>query len=202
MKRLTIATLIAALALGAGPLSAQTPLASSARGFFVGAHLTSSSIEVKEISEERESGGGLGLQLGYGFTRQLSLFLDLTGAALEEEVGLGHVDLGLRYAFTGPTRRWVPTLEVALTGRALVEENTELPDGSTGETSLNGGGLTLGVGIQYYLSPKWALGAAFKLTGGEFDEYTVDDVTLRNLNMEATSTRLNFGITWFPTGGR
>ena len=202
MKTLATVVAITALALGADSLPAQSPLASSARGFFIGAHLNGSSIRIEEFSDDTESGGGFGLQLGYGFTRQLGLFIDLTGAALDEQRALAHVDFGLRYAFTGPTRRWVPMIEVALTARGLVEENTELPEGGTAETSLAGGGLTFGAGVQYYVAPKWALGAALKWTGGEFDEYTVDDVTVGNLGIEATSTRFNFGITWFPMGGR
>lgn len=202
MTRLAIATLTVTLALTAIPVAAQTRPASSARGFFVGAHLNSSSVKIDEFHEEAQSGGGLGLQVGYGFTRQVGLFLDLTGAALDERIGLGHVDLGVRYAFTGPTRRWVPTLELALTARALTEEDGATPEGGTGDITFSGGGLTFGAGIQYYTAPKWAIGASIKWTGGEFDDYTVDDVTVGNLGYEATSTRINLGITWFPMGGR
>ena len=203
MTRSRIAALSAALLLFTAPLAAQSPVASSTRGFFLGAHLNASSVSIDEdeFETEEESGGGFGLQLGYGFTSRLALFIEGTAAEIETDVALAHVDLGLRYAFTNPTRRWVPSLEVALTGRAIAENDADV-EGETADVSLTGGGVTLGAGLQYYLTPKWAIGAAVKWTGGEFSDFTVDNVTIGDLDIDATSTRLNFGVTWYPMGGR
>lgn len=202
MTRSTFAALSAALLLSAAPLAAQSPAASSIRGFSLGAHLNASSITVDEdLYEVEDGGGGFALQVGYGFTPRVAMFLEGTAAALESDVALAHVDFGLRYAFTSPTRRWVPFLEVALTGRAIAQEDVVV-EGETVNVSRSGGGLTLGAGLQYYMTPKWAIGAGLKLTGGELSEYTVDNVTIRDLDIDASSTRFNVGVTWYPAGGR
>ena len=213
MTRTTIAVLAAALLTTAAPLAAQQTTgarASSTKGFFLGLHGNSSTVESDEqdgqgIGTGDERGSGLGLQLGYGFTHNLALVLDGTGALLDldgEDVGLGHFDIGLRYAFTGPTRPVVPYLEAAFSGYGLGQNDADFGDGTTGDVTLTGTGFTFGGGLQYYVAPKWALGAAFKYTTGEFDKVKVDDVSVDDLNIDATTTRINLGVTWYPGGGR
>src|SRR5688572_26030390 len=127
MTRTTIAAALTAIVLSAAPIAAQTPTASSTKGFFIGAHLNGSSVTIDEPEfEDDANGGGLGIQLGYGFTPQFALFIDGTAAQLEDEVGFGHFDLGVRYAFTSPTRRWVPSIEAAFTSRALMKDDAEI----------------------------------------------------------------------------
>lgn len=203
MTRSTIAAALAAIVLSAAPVAAQTPAASSTKGFFIGAHLNGSEVTFDEADFEEESsnGGGLGLQLGYGFTPQFALFADLTAAGLEDETAFGHFDFGVRYAFTSPTRRWVPSIDAAITGRVLARDDAEF-EGETADVELFGGGFTLGVGLQYYTAPSWAIGAAVKWTSGEFDSFRVDNVTIDGLEIDATSTRFNIGVTWFPQARR
>jgi hypothetical protein len=180
--------------------------ASSTKGFLVGFHLNGSSIELEDFSDETYVGGGAGLQLGYGFTRQLALVSDLTVAIVEtdeETIGLGHLDLALRYAFASPTRRVVPFLEGGISVIAAVNDDAEFEDGTTGEASLTGKGFVVGGGVQYYPSPKWAIGAGLKwLVGGEFDEVTVDNVSIGDLNLDVSAARVNIGITWYPAARR
>lgn len=204
--RLAIAVAIST-AVATAPLAAQRAPASSTKGFFAGIHLNGTSITSDESGDdESESGPGLGIQLGYGFTSKLALFVDLTGAALEtddgNDVGLAHGDLGLRYAFTGPDRRFAPFLEAAITGIALVEDDADLGNGTRGDASLSGGGFTVGGGVQYHFSPKLALGAGLKFTKGEFTTVKVDKVSVSGLDVDATSTRFNIGLTWYPSAGR
>jgi opacity protein-like surface antigen len=194
-------------AVVAAPLSAQRAPASSTRGFFAGIHLNGSSVKFDgDGDEETESGPGLGFQLGYGFTRKVALYFDGTGAALEgdggNDVGLAHGEIGVRYAFTGPTRRFVPFLEAGIAGMALVEDDAELETGSTGDVSLSGAGFTLGGGVQYYVSPKFALGAGLKFTSGEFTTFKVDNLSVGGFDTDATTTRINLGFVWYPMAGR
>ena len=204
MTRYAFAVLSAAFVLSTSSLAAQTPAASSTRGFFIGAHLNGSAIAIEdaEFGEDEQSGGGAGLQLGYGFTERLALFIEGTAAGLEDEVVLAHADFGIRYSFTGPTRRWVPSVEAALTGRGLARDDADLEGGGTGDVSLTGGGFTLGVGLQYYTAPNWAIGIAAKWTGGEFTTFEVDNVSVDGFEIDATSTLFNIGLTWYPQAGR
>ena len=211
MKTTTfLATTAGALLLcstAAAPAVAQgVAPASSTKGFFVGAHLNGSSLTADDFNDETQDGGGAGLHLGYGFTSRLALVTEFTVAALDDgnggDIGFGHFDLGLRYAWTSPTRRWVPSLELGVTGRALAQEDAVLDDGEPHDVSLSGAGFTVGGGIQYYVSPKLALGAMVKFTGGELDRFKVDNVSIDDLNIDASSTRVNLGITWYPMAGR
>jgi opacity protein-like surface antigen len=195
------------IVLAAAPLAAQgtTPPASSSKGIILGVHLNGSAITADDLSDDRESGGGLNLQLGYGFTPKIALVLDATAASLDidgDDVGFAHFDVLLRYAFTGPTRRFVPFLEGGFSGRALAQDNADLGDGTSGDLSLSGGGFTFGGGAQYYIAPKWAIGAGLKWTIGEFSKVTVDDVSVDGLDLDATSARFNIGLTWYPMAGR
>jgi len=210
MHRSTLLAACAAL-LAAAPLAAQgtaqgaTLPASSTKGFFIGIHSGGSSISADDLSDDTEAGGGGGIQIGYGFTPQLALFVEGTGAVLDTDDGdiaLGHADIGVRYAFTSPTRRWVPHLEAALSGRGLAQDDAVLDGGGIGDVSMGGVGFTLGGGVQYYAAPQWAIGAALKWTTGEFSEGEIDDVKVEDLDIDATSLRLNLGVTWYPMIGR
>jgi opacity protein-like surface antigen len=211
MKLTTILAASTGVLLLAAPAAAQTAVqsaapASSSKGFFLGGHLNGSSVTADDLSDDARSGGGAGLQLGWGFTPRLALFTELTVASLDDEeggtVGFGHFDIGVRYAFTGPTRRFVPSIEAAITGRALAQDDSDLGDGQTGDVSLTGAGFTIGGGVQYYVRPTLALGAAIKWTGGKFTTAEVDDVEIEDLDIDATSARFNIGITWYPMAGR
>ena len=214
MTRSALAVLSTAFLLTAAPLAAQsvaggTASASSTKGFFLGAHLNGSAISAEDLSDDVESGGGFGVRLGYGFTPRLALVLDGTGAIInstDDEYTLAHFDVALRYAFTGATRRFVPFLEAGFSGRAAGADDVTLylDDGSqtTGDLTISGTGLTLGAGAQYYVSPKVALGLGLKWTTGEFSTVKFDNVSVDGLEIDATSTRLNLGVTWYPMAGR
>ncbi len=199
------ATLIAA-----APLAAQgsTGPASTTKGWFVGFHLGSASIEAEEIfpTDDTYSGGGAGLHFGYGFTPKFALAFDLTGSGVDvegEDVAMAHFDIMARYAFTSPTRRVVPFLEAGFSGRAIGQENAMIEEGGpTGDLTISGGGFTFGAGIQYYMTPRWALGAGFKTTNGEFSRIQLDNVSVDGFELDGTTTRFNIGITWYAKGGR
>lgn len=206
---LSLASLIAAAPAAAQPVAGTFGAASSTKGFFLGAHLNGTALSAEDLSDDTESGGGLGVQVGYGFTPRLALVLDGTGARFDvdgEEFTVAHFDVALRYAFTGQTRRFVPFLELGYSGRAAAQEDVTffLDDGSTvtGDLELSGTGFTFGGGLQYYVSPKVAIGAGVKWTTGEFDTVKFDDVSVSDLGIDAMSARVNLGLTWYPMGGR
>jgi opacity protein-like surface antigen len=209
MTRSALTVLAATLLAAAAPLAAQPSLdagrASSTKGFFIGANLNGSALSAEDLSDETENGGGLGLQLGYGFTPRLALVLDGTGARMNSEgesYTLGHFDIALRYAFTGETRRWVPFLEGGYSGRAANIEDVSLDGITSDDLSISGTGFTFGGGIQYYTSPAIALGVGLKWTTGEFDTVEYGGESADGLGIDATSARFNFGFTWYPMAGR
>ncbi|MBA3560579.1 MAG: hypothetical protein H0W30_18515 [Gemmatimonadaceae bacterium] len=68
----------------------------------------------------------------------------------------------------------------------------------TGKLQASGTGFTFGGGLQYHFTPKVALNTSLGWTVGEFSTIKFEDVSVDGLNMDATSTRFNLGISWFP----
>ena len=196
---------LAAAVLFASTASAQAtarPRASTSK-FFVGLGLNGSAIKF-ENATEGENGSGATLQLGYGFTPKFAMFFEGTGAALntDEPMALGHFDVGARYHFTNPSRAFVPFLEVALTGRAMMQENVSFDGGTTvNDFALAGGGFSFGGGLLYFMNPKWALNTGLKWTAGRFTDAKYGNVTMTGFESDATTARFNVGVTWFPKGG-
>ncbi len=195
-----------------GTASAQavgSPRASTSN-FFLGAALSGASIKFEGDGSETQTGGGIAVQLGYGFTPKFALFIEAAGGPIEPEEGgdgeftLGHLDLGARYHFTNPSRKLAPYLEAALTGRSLMAKDVDFDDDpgtAQSEVTFSGAGFTFGGGLLYFFSPKWAFNGGLKWTVGEFNTVKVDNVSVSGFEADATSGRLNLGITWFPKGG-
>jgi opacity protein-like surface antigen len=200
-KKLIFSALVAGAALTSTDLSAQL---SKNSGFMLNAHLQGSSISVED--EDGETGIGAGLTAGYNFTESLGLYLTLDGASIEPEgedepVGLGHVDLGLRYTFGSTASKLRPYLNAAVGAAALVQEIEDEDTGETGDLSLSGGAFTLGGGVQYFFSPRLALDAAIQGSAGKFTQLSFDgdDVDLEDDEQFSFNTaRVQVGLTWHP----
>jgi len=191
---------LALLAL-ACPLDAQE---STTRGFVLGLHGSGGSLSVEE--GDRADAGGGGLFVGYGFNRRFTLFAQFDGARFDEQSTgdvegdwtLAHLDVGVRFNFANSLRSWIPFVQAAV-GRRSVNVNDPVVDGSAEEeVDFSGTSLTLGGGVAYYLSPSWSLEVGLHLTGGEFTTLRVNNVSVSGFDEDATSTRLNFGVRWWP----
>ncbi len=215
MSRIPVLPALAGLLLVAAPAAsfaqnAAQPAAIT-RGVFLGAGLTGTSLTIEgdEFDDEdfTENGGGLSLQIGYGFNQLFSLLVGVTGSVIQPEDGgdfvLGHLDLLGRFSFPGTTRRVVPYVEVGVTGLGAAEDESEDEFGEgDSEVTFTGGGLTLGGGVNFYLAPSVALGAGVRFTAGQFDTIKIDNVSVSDLNIDTNSGRLILGVTWFPGAGR
>lgn len=192
--------LLCLLCLGlllSAPVQAQK---SNTRGFMLGFQLQGVS-QALQNQDEPDTGGGVALTLGYGFNNRLTLYLGLSGAGLKPDAGgdeyaLVHADLGLLVHFRAPDQAWVPYVNVALSGRA---SGFELPND---DLVVSGGGLSLGGGIRYYVSPVLGLDLGALLTLGEYTQAEFGgvkvDLSPLNLDADAASFRLGFGLAWFP----
>jgi hypothetical protein len=207
IKKASIA--LAAAVVIAGTASAQTVNSSTSK-LFLGAALNGSSIKFEGESAPTETGGGLSLQLGYGFTPKFALFLEGSAGPIEpEDAGdekwtLGHFDIGARYHFGSSASKVRPFLEAALTGRSLMATDADFDDDPTtapSEVTFSGAGFTVGGGLLYFFNPKWAFNGGVKWTTGEFSTVKVDNVSVTGFEADATSARINLGVVWFPKGG-
>jgi hypothetical protein len=192
----------AATLLTTGAAQAQE---STTRGFVIGAHLGGASLTVED--SDRSNGGGGGIVVGYGLNRSFTLFVQLDGSSVDvrnqEDVegswGIAHADFGVRYHFANSLRSWVPYLQGAFTARAV--RVTDLPPGSLfsdQEVEFSGGAFTLGGGIMLYPSQTFAFDLGLLFSGGEFTDVTVGQTTQGGLDLDASSSRFNLGIVWWP----
>jgi hypothetical protein len=195
---------VAVLLLGAAVGTAEAQGNAGAKGFFLGAALNGSTLSADDLDEESESGGGLFLQLGWGFTPQLALFLEGSGAAMQsdgESWLFSHGDLGLRYHFAGAGRRFVPFVDGGFTAWSGLQDDAQLGN-QTGELEISGAGFTVGAGFLYFFTSRMALNTQLKFTKGEFNEVRFENVSVEGLDIDATSGRFNIGLTWFLGGRR
>lgn len=204
MKRtIGLSALVAGALLSAGSLAAQ----SDNSGFMANLHLVGTGLSLVGDGAEMENGGGVGLTLGYGFNERSALYLTVDAAAIEydededdaaqDAYGTGTVDLGVRMNFGNESLKLRPYVNAALTAFAVVEEFEVAGDDV--ETSLSGGGLTVGGGLQYFFSPKLALDLGLQATQGAFTNVSVDD---EDEDLEQgiafTTSRVQLGLTWHP----
>jgi hypothetical protein len=143
--------------------------------------------------------------LGYGFNRRFTGYLELDGITfdvenpeLEGEWTMGHADLGVRFNFANSLRRFVPFLDAAIGGRAVSVEDATSDGEDVGTVTFSGGSFSLGGGISFFTSEKFAIETLVKFTGGKFEQIDVGDVSVRNLDIEASSFRFKVGVSWWP----
>jgi hypothetical protein len=184
----------------ASPVVAQR---STTRGFTVGAHLQGASLAVE--NGDPDDGGGLGLRVGYGFNRRFTGYLETDAIVFDvanPEFGgywsMVHADLGVRFNFANSLRRWVPFLEAALGGRAVQLKDATVDADSAGTLNFSGGAFSLGGGLSFFATEKLAIETLMKFTGGRFEQVDVGNVSVRNLDIDASSFRFKFGLAWWP----
>lgn len=163
---------------------------SNTRGLHLGASLNGSAQQVD--GADTESGGGIGLRLGYGFSPLVTLYIASEGAWFSEhEYALGHGDLGLRFNFASADNKLRPYLDVAASGRAMQDEIYQI----------SGFGGTLGGGLQYFLSTPLALDLGLKWTFGSYTTVKERDSgtsVSADDGIDASSARFNIGLSWYP----
>jgi len=200
MRLATIRSVVAALLLSAvyaGDIHAQR--VPDTRGLHLGAAVNATSIKLDETAfsdDERENGYGGDVYIGYNFTRNLGLTFGITAANINDsqtnDFSVAHADLAGRFSFPGRSA-FVPYLELSLSGVSaqyrVAGEDVEL----------RGGGIGMGGGFNYFFGRRAAFDAAFRYTGGEFDDGEIDD---RDIDVGEgvgfNTTRLKLGFAFYP----
>ncbi len=146
--------------------------------------------------------------LGWGVMKNFAIILDMSAAQISSVNGnyaLGHADIGGRFHFVNRTA-FVPFVDVGYAGRVIRQGDVTLTDDlgntSTGNLTFMGGGLSVGGGLQYFVTPSIAFGGAYKWTSGRFTQVRFNNMTVDGLQLDATSARFNMGFSWYPMGKR
>ena len=197
-QRAALLALVASMA--ASPAVAQR---STTRGFTVGAHLQGASLTVEE--GDPDGGGGFGARVGYGFNRRFTgyfetdaIVFDVANPDFGGYWSMVHVDVGVRYNFANSLRRWVPFLEGAIGVRAVQVDDARVNGDSVGELNFTGGAFSLGGGVSFFATEKLALETVMKFSGGTFEQVDVGNVSVNNLDIDASSFRFKIGLAWWP----
>lgn len=178
---------------------------STSRGLSLGLHALGTSLTVEGGDEN--TGGGLGLRVGYGFNRRLTGFVNLDGSTVQipqsnslvaGDWSLMHAEVGARFHFANSLRRWVPYVETSIGARSVSIDNASVNNAPAGKVSFNGPALSVGTGLSVFVNRKWALDANLRWTGGTFTEIDQGNIALRNLDIEAASFRFGAGVVWWP----
>jgi hypothetical protein len=176
---------------------------STTRGFTVGAHLQGASLTVEE--GDPDGGGGFGARVGYGFNRRFTgyfetdaIVFDVANPDFGGYWSMVHVDVGVRYNFANSLRRWVPFLEGAIGVRAVQVDDARVNGDSVGELNFTGGAFSLGGGVSFFATEKLALETVMKFSGGTFEQVDVGNLSVNNLDIDASSFRFKIGLAWWP----
>lgn len=166
--------IVAGLAVAAVcPVSAQTE--DRPRGAYLGIRFLGSSIHVDDDADSaffvKDDGGGLTLHVGYSFNRVFSLEFSFGGSRHETSVqaidaNIGFVQLFAHYRFM-PGSGFRPYVKGGLGGYGL-----ELSDG-TASVRIEGGGVPIGGGFDYFFSKHFALGVDFTHNIINYEQLTI-----------------------------
>lgn len=180
---------------------------SSSERFWIGAGVEGNGLLSTEggFNSATESGTGAGVELGYGFTRRVSLYGTISAARMDSldfggTYALSHVDVGARWHLGSGQGRVMPFLQAALAGRAIAADFYSRS--GTYSVTASGAGVSVGGGLNAHFTPALAFSAAATWTVGNFSRYEVDGVQVPGDAVSATSARVHIGLVWFPGARR
>lgn len=163
------------------------------KGIYLGASLLGASWNIPDLDLDSERGGGLGLRIGYNFNTNLAIFLSFDGSSIDpdegDKYGLAHGDLGVEGRFGNSTSIVRPFLRGSLVGMAAVSD-----DGDD-EVTISGGGVGLGAGLYFFLSPKASLSLGYTHSWININEVKVGSISVE-VDENAESGRLGIGFAY------
>jgi hypothetical protein len=173
----------------------QAPARSHSGGLLLGLNALGNSIQ-ETGGGEFDSGAGISLIAGYGFTPMVGAFFRFDAANVEisgvnDSYLMGYADVGLRFSFGAPARPLVPYVDAALTGWSVSYESV------FGTLESRGSGFSLGGGLHYHFNPRLALNAGVLWTAGKFTEFRMGGER-EAIDEGGRGARVNLGLSFFP----
>lgn len=152
-----------------------------------------------------DAGNGLnvrpGVSAAYGNSRLFSVFATYDRVPMNDgtlDFDMRHLDLGVRVWLRGADASLVPFALASYTWRSA-DYGTVMFLGEMMHLEVHGGGLTAGAGAAYYFTPRLAVEASVKRTGGSLDRVNANGLAIRHeqSHIEEASYRLNIGMSWW-----
>lgn len=175
-----VALAVLSLAACAGPMAQSSTQPSSGGGFGVAAGLQQS---VLSDDNSEYSGPGSNIELAYDFTPRFGAFADVGGVGLEESTDseltadATYWNLGARYTFDAPGRRFVPYLQASYATLSLDQQYCDDFAGCF-DSEANAAGFGWGGGLRFHFTPSFALDGGIRMMAGTFTEVEVDGETV------------------------
>ena len=187
-------------ALLAAPLASAQRGASTTEGLFLQLALDGQALTYdRDDVDDTDNGGGLALRVGYGFSPLFTLYGGVSGATVDGEANgvigneytFGAGEIGARFSFNRG-RALRPYLDVALRGVTASDDESDL--------EFRGGGVALGGGLAYFVSPTVAIDGALRIGGGGFNEVDFGRVSVEvdEDDFGYGEGRLSLGVTVYP----
>ena len=198
MTRLFTYLFLAALFLSTNSVSSAQE--SNTRKLFLESSIDGQSLSYRDDGfDSADRGGGFSFRVGWGISDLATLYIGVNGSKLdginngviEQEYEFGALEIGSRFNFrTGQTL--VPFADVALRGVAVQLQDVDL--------EFTGGGLMLGGGASYFVSPAVALTAGLRFGFGNFDEIRLGGITanIEDADIGFGELRYSFGVIFYP----
>lgn len=156
-------------------------------GFYMGASLAGAAWSIED--SDTESGGGLGLKLGYNFNTNWGIYIGFDAVRMEPDNEgdylLGQLDLGIQATFRSETDRFRPYAKAALMGLSAQDDDLEI----------NGGGFAFGAGGLIYLTDNLAFDLSYTHAWVDLTEVKIGSETFE-IDDSATTGRFLLGLTY------
>jgi hypothetical protein len=180
-KYLTFTILCSIICLSSLAQDALT-LRSNTEGFHIGIggsykHWTSSYFN--QLDELEPTGIGGGLNLGFGLNQHIELFATFDYHTFKfkndwDDYGMTIIGVGTRYNFGGTLQKVRPYVELAYNYQYLVVDPVQL-NGQLFKYELSGGALSLGGGVNFFVTPKVAINLKAGANLGKFSSFLLNE---------------------------
>jgi hypothetical protein len=155
--------------------------------------------------DREDEGGGVGLTVGWGFSRNWLAFLSWDGMLVdvltdpgEFDYGLETENAGVRYTGGEPARRWLWYVEGGVSWNRLWMDSLNAETRGWMHQQHEGIGRFVGGGVQYHLGPAWALDIGLRWDAATFGEFEVDSRPVDREPYDMNGYRATFSIAWYP----
>ena len=173
---------------------------SNTRKLFLQTSIDGQSLSYRDDGfDSADRGGGFSFRVGWGISDLTTLYIGINGSRLDginngvidREYEFGAFEVGARFNFrTGHTL--VPFADVALRAVATQLQDVDL--------EFLGGGMTVGGGASYFVTPSVALTAGLRFGTGRFNEIKLGGISadLNNNDFGYGEIRYSFGVIFYP----
>jgi len=152
------------------------------------------------LDELEPLGVGGGIRIGYGLNQRFEIFARYDRHTFKvknewNKYGTSNAGAGLRVNFGGTLQALRPYLEAGFSSINLVIDPV-LFNGNIVEYRLKGPALAVGGGLNYFISPNFAIQANALGTFGKFNTFQIDGRGIED-RPDARTLRFSLGISYF-----